>query len=146
MDAPYDDVYDAIKEHLDNNWDSTLASIYFENDYKNDEPDDAPDVWVLVVLDTNLYAQQSIGGGDDAADNRWDEDGTLWFHVFVPRGIGSRESRRIAKALANLFRGVKLLDGELEFLDADLGSRAARGTANVYATAVSIDWRRPEAQ
>lgn len=148
MDAPYDDVFDAIVAHINQNWDSSLAAIVYEN-----EGDDAPagDLapWVQMVLDTSLYAQQSIGGGadDEPGGNRWDESGTLWFHVFIPRGSGSREARRLGKALANLFRGRLLLDDELEFGDADLGAGdPGQENGNYYLMSVNIDWRRTEAQ
>ncbi len=146
MPAPYDDVYDAIKAHIDANWDASLAAMYFENDFES-EPTSDVGLWVLAVIDTNLYGQQTIGGGLDPGQNRWDEDGTLWFHIFAPKGVGSRESRRIAKALANLFRGRLLLNDALEFLDADMGAGdPARENANYYLMSVSIDWRRTEAQ
>lgn len=157
--APYDDVFDAIREYLGYTdlstnvlvpgmWDTSLAPLFYEN-----EGDSAPsgDIspWVQIVLDTNLYGQASIGGGlnDDAGGNRWDEDGTLWFHVFTPRGTGSREARRIAKALANMFRGKLLLEGSLEFGDADMGAGVpGQENGNYYLLSVSLDWRRTEAQ
>lgn len=146
LSAPYDDVFDAIKAHVDANWDSGLAPIYFENDLEGAPPGDVA-MWVEVVLDTNLYGQESIGGGDGPKDNRWDEDGTLWFHVMAPRGIGSRESRRFAKALANLFRGTRLLDDELVFGDADMGAgNPGDKNANYYLLSVSIGWLRTDAQ
>jgi hypothetical protein len=155
IETPYDDVYDAIVEYVGDGtpekpgvWDHALAPIVLEN-----QGDGAPagDVaaWVEMVVDTSLYAQESIGGGadDEAGGNRWDEDGTLWFHVFIARGIGSREARRIAKGLANMFRGKTLLEGELEFGDADMGAGdPGQENGNYYLVSVSITWRRTEAQ
>ncbi|MBA2708557.1 MAG: hypothetical protein H0U59_12205 [Gemmatimonadaceae bacterium] len=146
MPAPYDDVYDAIKAHIDANWDASLAAMYMENEFEG-EPTTDVGLWVLWVLDTSLYGQQSIGGGIEPGQNRWDEDGTLWFHIFAPKGVGSRESRRIAKALANLFRGRLLLNDDLEFHDADMGAGdPGRENGNYFLMSVSIDWRRTEAQ
>jgi hypothetical protein len=144
--APYDDVFDAIKAHVDADWDSGLAPIYFENDLEGAPPGDVV-FWVEVVLDTALYGQATIGGGDDSGQNRWDETGTLWFHVMGPRGVGSREARRIAKALANLFRGARLLDDQLLFGNADMGAGdPGAKNGNYYLLSVSIDWERTEAQ
>ena len=155
--APYDDVFDAIRNFLGftgigtetgvaGAWDFGLAPLYYENEIDVSPPGDvAP--WVLVVLDTQLYGQQSIGGGTAPGQNRWDEDGTLWFHVFTPNGTGAREARRIAKALANMFRGRLLLNDALEFLDADMGAGdPGKVNGNYYLLSVSIDWRRIEAQ
>lgn len=154
---PYDDVFDAIQAYLgytsldtgswvDGIWDRTIAALVYENE-SDSPPGGEPAPWVMVVLDTNLYGQQSLGNGIDVAGNRWDEDGTLWFHVMTPRGSGSREARRIGKALANLFRGVRLLDDGLEFMDADMGAGdPGKENGNFYLLSVSLDWRRTDAQ
>lgn len=157
MDLPNDEVFDAIREYLGYTdletgnpvvgaWDFALAPLVYEN-----ESDDAPGgelaPWVQVTLDTALYGQQSIGGGIESGQNRWDEDGTLWFHVFTPRNTGSVEARRIAKGLANMFRGMTLLGDRLEFLDADMGAGdPGAENANYYLMSVSIEWRLTEAQ
>lgn len=149
---PYDPVFDAIQAYLGTQaaetgvWDFSLASLVYEND-GDGPPDGEVSNWVQVTLESDLYGQQSIGGGEDAGDNRWDEEGVLWFHVFVPRGTGSREARRIAKGLANLFRGKRLLNDSIEFLDANLaaGDPGAEN-ANYYLISVSIDWRCIDAQ
>lgn len=157
-DLPYDDVFDAIQTYLGytgdsgvvaGEWDFTVAPLVYENE-TDGPPDGDLAPWVLVILDTQLYGQQTIGAGierEGIAGNRWDEDGTLWFHVFVPRGTKSREARRIAKGLANLFRGKLLLGDALEFLDADMGAGdPGVENGNYYLLSVSIDWRRVEAQ
>jgi hypothetical protein len=127
-------------------WDFSLAPLVYENE-TDGPPAGEVSNWVSVILDTGLYGQQSIGAGIDQAGNRWDEDGTLWFHVFTPRGTGSREARRIAKGLANMFRGKLLLNNALEFMDADMGAGdPGKENANYYLLSVSILWRRVEAQ
>lgn len=152
---PYDDVFDAIREYLgytDDNgnwvpgqWDTSLAPLVYENETEG-APAGTVAAWVQVTLDTALYGQQTIGGGIDAGGNRWDEDGTLWFHIFTPKGAGSRDARRIGKGLANLFRGHTLLNGDLEFRDADMGAGdPGDENANYYLLSVSIDWRRTDA-
>lgn len=154
--APYDDVFDAIQAYLGytNNvgvwipgqWDTSLAPLVYENESDGPPAGDLSP-WVLVVLDTSLYGQESIGGGQGPTDNRWDEGGTLWFHVLTPRGKQTREARRIAKALANMFRGHRLLDDALEFGDANMGSGdPGRENGNYYLLSVSLGWRRIDAQ
>ncbi|WP_454629532.1 phage tail terminator-like protein [Bradyrhizobium cenepequi] len=157
MALPYDPVFDAIREFLGyadpetgelvtGAWDFSLAPLVYEND-GDGPPSGEVSNWVLVVLTSALYGQQSIGAGEDQAGNRWDEDGALWFHVFTPRGTGSREARRIAKGLANMFRGATMLNGRLEFMDADMGAGdPGAENANYYLISVSIDWRVIDAE
>ncbi|TAI67579.1 phage tail terminator-like protein [Bradyrhizobium sp. Leo170] len=157
MDLPYDPVFDAIREFLGctdietgalvpGNWDFSLAPLVYENE-GDGPPSGEVSNWVLVVLNSELYGQQSIGAGIDQAANRWDEDGTLWLHVFTPRGTGSREARRIAKGLANMFRGLTMLNGRLEFMDADMGAGdPGAENANYYLLSVSIEWRVIDAE
>lgn len=154
---PNDPVFDAIQAYLGYTdittqnwvsgiWDPALAPLIYENE-SDGPPSGELKAWVLVVLDAALYGQQSIGGGQEAGDNRWDENGTLWFHIFTPKGTGSREARRLGKALANLFRGNRLLDDALEFGDADMGAGdPGQENGNYYLMSVSIEWRLTEAE
>lgn len=157
MTLPYDPVFDAIRTYLGapalgtdpaivGAWDFSIAPLVYENE--GDGPpagEVAP--WVAVILDTKMYGQESIGAGADQAGNRWDEDGTLWFHVFTPRGTGSRDARRIAKGLANMFRGKLLLGNQLEFMNADMGAGdPGAENGNYYLLSVSLDWRLIDAQ
>lgn len=152
MPLPYDPVFDAIQAYLGETassggaWDWTVAPLVYENT-GNGEPAGEVQGWIAVILDAALYSQQSIGAGIDQAGNRWDEEGTLWFHIFMPRDVGSREARRVAKGLANLFRGKTLINGQLEFLDADLGAGdPGAENANYFLMSVSIGWRYVDAQ
>lgn len=156
MAFPSDPVFDAIREYLGYTndsgawvpgaWDPADGALVYEN-----QGDGAPAgevaTWILVMLNSTLYGQQSIGAGEQA-DNRWDESGTLWLHVFTPKGTGSVEARRLAKGLANLFRGNNtLMNGLLEFMDADLGAGdPGKENANYYLMSVSVDWRVIDAQ
>ena len=151
MALPDDEAFDAIHDFLvgtpdlDAAWDPAYAPLIFENE-GDDAPAGPPAPWVAVIVDTNIYGQQSIGAGPDQASNRWDEDGTVWFHVFVPRGTKSREARKIAKGLVNLFRGRTLLDERLEFGDANMGDGdPARENAGYYLLSASLEWRFIEA-
>jgi hypothetical protein len=157
MDLPNDEVFDAIREYLgytnletgvavQGQWDFSVAPLIYEN-----EGDSAPggeiSAWVLVMLVSSFYGQETIGGGDGAGDNRWDEEGTLWFHVFTPRNTGAVAARRIAKGLVRMFRGLTLLEDRLEFLAADMaaGDPGAEN-GNYYLMSASIAWGLREAQ
>lgn len=158
MPLPYDPVFDAIRNYLGyvdittrslvpGAWDFTVAPLVYENE--GDGPPAGPLApWVLVVLDSHMYGLETIGA-DDGADNqnRADEDGLLWFHIFTPKGTGSREARRIAKGLSNLFRARRLLSDEgLEFMDSDMGAgEPGRERGNYYLMSVSIEWLWTEA-
>lgn len=153
IEAPYDEVYDAIVHYLGDGsvenpgqWNHDLAKLYYENTLFGPPPGDIA-AWVKVVLDTEMYDQESIGADDgETNENRWDESGTVWFHVFTARGISSREARRIGKALANAFRGKRFLDDTLHFRGADLGAGdPGEENAGYYLLSVSIEWYREEA-
>ncbi len=145
-----DPVFEAIQNYLGTvespaEWDQAEARLLYENDGTG--VPDSPDSFVRIILDTELYDQQSIGGGEGPGDNRWDERGTLWFHVFTPRGIGPQPARRIAKGLANAFRGKQMLDDRLTFGGADMGAGdPGQEDANYYLLSVSLDWELTEAQ
>lgn len=152
MPLPYDPVFDAIQTFLGTQsastgaWDFTVAPLVYENEGDGPPTGDVSN-WVQVTLESDLYGQQSIGGGQGQGGNRWDEEGSLWFHIFVPRGTQSREARRIAKGLANLFRGRLLLNDSLEFLDAHMAAGdPGEENANYYLMSVNIDWRYSDAQ
>lgn len=148
-------VFDAIRAHIEAEWSATTA-VKWENEgfwrrtvadpdvweqFTTEAPTDAP--WVLIELQGTLYAQVSIGESDQA-DNRWDEEGVLYVHVCVPKGTGSRAARVAALASANLFRGVTLVSGSLEFMDASIGVGESVEEGNFYRLTVTIDWRRME--
>lgn len=64
----------------------------------------------------------------------------------VPVGTGSLDARRCAKQLADLFRGVTLLSGSLEFRDAFIGQgELAVEVGNWFKLPVDIEWRRIDA-
>lgn len=134
------DVFAAIKTYLNSNWSTT--PIRWENETFTPPLDSG---WVAVEMTGTLYAQQSIGASEQA-DNRWDEEGVLWLHALVPMGTGGLTVRTYAKQLADLFRGLGLLNDTLEFRDAFIG----RGTPGVengnwYRVSTYIKWRRIDA-
>lgn len=137
-----DAVYEAVKDYLTAQWSAT--PIKWENDtFQKPQP---PAPWIAVEMTGTLYAQQSIGAGDEQTENRWDEDGILWLLIYVPTGSGSVTARRYAKQLADLFRGTLLLNDDLEFMDASIGAgEPGDDDGAYYMIQVSIDWRRMEA-
>lgn len=107
-------VFDAVKAFLTTNW--TTTRIRFENDpFELDN-----EAFVDVEMTGTAYGQQSIGAGRQQ-DNRWDEEGVLWLHVLVKMGDGGSTVRHYAQQLANLFKGLTLINGNLEFRDAFIG-------------------------
>jgi hypothetical protein len=142
-------VYDAIRTFLDpaqgGCWQST--PIKWENEAAVSTADEGgnPVIWSSIDFVGNVYSQMSIGA-DPQSDNRWDEDGTLWFHFYVPVNTGSSSARGLAKSFADVFRGLTLLNGNLVFLDASIGAGAVSDDdGNWWVLSVSIGWQHIEA-
>lgn len=132
-------VFDAIKIYLQGAW--TTTPLRFENE--NYQINGAS--FVDIQMTGTLYGQQSIGAHTIAA-NRWDEEGVLWLHVLVPVGTGAHDARTYAKQLADLFRGLLLLNDSLEFGDAFIGKGQAGVEDGAYfRVSVYINWRRVDA-
>jgi hypothetical protein len=132
-------VFDAIKSYLQSNWVST--PIRFEN-----EPlYPLPEAFVDVEMTGTFYGQESLGASHQK-DNRWDEEGQLWLHSLVLINSGGSVVRTQAKALADLFRGLLLLNDSLEFRDAFIG-RGQPGFEDgaYYRVSVYINYRRMDA-
>lgn len=147
-----DAVYDVVKAYLQTPAnvavlaDSTTGNVppfRFENE-PFDKPN-PPTPWIAVALTGVLYGQQSIGASRQA-DNRWDETGHLWIPVFVKTNTGSSRARHLAKLIADIFRGLVLINNTLEFMDAFIGEGSpAPQEGNWYELPVVIEWRRVEA-
>lgn len=140
-------VYDAIKAHLIANWSTTLIAFENENADSNGTaiPPNPVVPWVDVEMTGTLYGQASLGASLQA-DNRWDEEGILFLHVLVEGGLGAHDARTYAKSLADLFRGLTLLSGSLEFRDAYIGRGVpGRRDGNWFSITTSIEWRRIDA-
>lgn len=134
-------VYDAVRAHLEAFWSAT--PIAWENELFDRPEPAAP--WIMVEMVGDLYAQMSIGAGVQS-ENRWDEEGVLLLHVFVPSGTGASTARAYAKSLADLFRGALLIGDSLEFLDASIGMGQPGDDDGLWwRISVSVDWRRMEA-
>lgn len=142
-------VWDAIRDHLVANW--TATPIAFENDNTLSDGSSVPPdpqsvpAWISVEITGTVYGQQSIGAALQA-DNRWDEEGILFVDVLVQSGAGSSQARAYAKQVADLFRGLTLLSGSLEFQDAYIGrGQRAEREGNWFFFPCDIEWRRIEA-
>lgn len=139
-------VFDAIKTYLTDNWLTSPAQWENETPIDTNSPTTGlPAPWVMVEMTGTLYGQVSIGAATQAT-NRWDEEGQLWLHVFVPTGTGGHTARLHAKQLADLFRGTTLSGGSLDFGDARIGMGEAGDEDGAwFRISVSIDWRYIEA-
>lgn len=134
-------VYGAIKDYLTSAW--TTSPIAWENEtFDRPEP---PAPWVLFEITGTMYDQESIGDSPQGA-NRWDMEGVLFLHVLVPKGTGSLTARQQARMLADLFRGLHLINDNLEFLQASIGEgNPGDQTGAWFRVSVSIDWRLSDA-
>jgi hypothetical protein len=141
-------VSSAIEGHLIANWKATLLVLENKSTAENGTalPPDTPAPMVQVSFTGKTYEQVSIGASTQAA-NRWDEEGVLFLDVLVPIDTGSTDARNYAKALCDLFRGLTLLSGNLEFLTATIGegTKSDKYNGSYFLISVDIDWRRVEA-
>lgn len=138
----------AIEDYLKANW--TTTPLLFENKTKAEDgtvlPAPTPIPFVEVSFTGRTYEQVSLGASLQK-DNRWDEDGILFLDVLVNINTGSRDARTYAKSLCDLFRGLTLLSGNLEFRSASIGEgvKSNKYNGNYFSIPVDIDWRRVEA-
>jgi hypothetical protein len=127
-----DTVYDAVETFLIAQW--TATAIYFENiptDYPRDG-DGNPLPFVFVELVGNLYGAASLGSGSDA-ENLYRENGTVFAHVFVASGSGSRTARGYATQFVKLFKGRELgPTNNIIFLGGSIGGGAPGTEDGVY--------------
>lgn len=133
------EVHDAIKAYLTSSW------LTIPTRWENDVLDPLPAAFLDVEMTGTAYSQQSIGASRQA-DNRWDEEGVLWLHVLVKVNTGASTVRAYAKSLADLFRGLRLMNDSLEFTDAFIGKGSPGHEDGMYfRVSVYINWRRMEA-
>jgi hypothetical protein len=142
-------VYDAIRAFLDpaqgGSWSTTAIKWENEAAVPTTDASGNPIIWASIDLIGNVYSQMSLGA-DPQSDNRWDEDGTFWFHLYVPVNTGSSAARATAKAFADVFRGTTLLAGNLIFGDASIGGNVVSDDdGNWWVLSVSIQWQHMEA-
>jgi hypothetical protein len=140
-------VYDAIRLYLDGGPDSPGTGAWQTTPirWENEPLDPLPDVFVDVEMTGTMYDQMSLGANQQK-DNRWDEEGTIWLHVLVPDNSGGSVARTYCKSLADLFRGLTLLSGSLEFKEAFIGrGQAGFEDGNYFRITTYCNWRRMDA-
>tara|TARA_R110000868_G_scaffold361938_3_gene623959 strand:- start:1231 stop:1653 length:423 start_codon:yes stop_codon:yes gene_type:complete len=131
----------AVTDYLAANW--TLSELVYQN--TTTEPPVASDgvlrPWVYVEVSYNSTDQWSIGE-TDRTDNRWREDGQVFFHVFTPAGAGLSVADQYADAVIELFKGIQL-SPDIEFRDisSDIGGPGDEN-GNYYRVSISVEWVR----
>lgn len=100
---------------------------------KFDRPQ-APSTWLHVEITSSVLVPIELGA------DVWQEEGTAYITVLVPKGSGSDTARTIAKTIANLFRGLGPED--VVYLGAAIGNGSIAGADGVYwPLTVAVDWR-----
>ncbi len=135
-------VYTVIRNFLTANWSAT--PLVWENEPYNPP---ATGVWAYIDLTGTLYEQKSLGAADDGtALNRWDEEGIIIVSFHAPKNSGTKAMRDHMENFANLFRGLILDSGKLEFERVSLGQgRPGDDEGRWYQIPVTIDWRKIDA-
>jgi hypothetical protein len=135
--------FSAFKTWLTANWSET--SISWENE-QFDQPTPtaypvAPAAWIEVEPIGSDFDRMSIGSGV-AANERWQEDGSVMIHCFVQAGVGSLIARENAESIAMMLRGLEL-PGNIRFRNLSIGGGAA-GDENGkwWKLTLSADWVR----
>lgn len=144
--------YGAIKAHLQ---DPDVVAVLADAETGNPPPfrfsnepftkPEPPAPWIAVDLTRVLYGQESIGASEQK-DNRWDANGDLSIRVLVASGTGADRAWELAEAIADIFRGLTLFGGDLEFGFAftDEGGPSEE-EGNWYELPIIIKWRHVEA-
>ena len=134
-------IYDAVKGLLDAAWSAT--PVLFENQTQPPPAAETPHglkAWVLCEIEGRSLSQISMGAGTKP-DNLWEEEGTIWLHVHVPAGSGSRAARVLADELAELFRATEEI-GAIQFHDMSIGAgQVGQDNGKWWAMTVTINWR-----
>jgi len=106
--------------------------------------DGSLDPFVIVELNSTSFGQQSIGANTQA-ENRWDEEGTFWAHLFVAAGTGLDVVLALADTIKDALRGTTLLSGDLEFGDVEtLPGEPGDEDGAYYRISLMARWRRLE--
>jgi len=131
----------AVTDHLAANW--TISELVYQNTIT--EPPVASDgvvrPYVYIEVSYNSTDQWSIGE-TDRTDNRWREDGLVFFHVYTPAGAGMAVADQHADAMIELFKGIQL-SPDIEFRDitSDIGG-PGDDNGNYYRISISVEWVR----
>lgn len=100
----------------------------------------AVNAWGRVLIDGDLWSQESIGTGDPVTE-RWDETGSVIVFVFAPVDNGSRLNRELLTAFAEMCRGRDANGIEFQDIRFDpIGAKDESG--NWWGMHIVIDWIR----
>ncbi|MBP2233085.1 hypothetical protein J2847_006420 [Azospirillum agricola] len=118
------------------NWDNEAFALPQPFDAQ-----DQPQCWGRVLVNGDLWEQQSIGAGDPAAE-RWGETGSLLLTVFAPVNAGSQPVRAQLTAFAEMCRGQDL-GGQLELQDVHFDPIGTKDESGAWwGMTITIDWFR----
>jgi len=92
------------------------------------------ETWIAVDMSGGLSEPLELGGGV------WQERGRLWMHCFAPTGTGTADLRALAKAAADLFRG--LPSGPVVYESAEIGmGEPGDDDGRYWRISVSVEYR-----
>lgn len=129
-----------IRALLDANWSDTPVIFDNEGAEAPRGPAGEPVSFVLAKFSGTASIQSSIGAGT-AAENYWQDQGVVWFHIHTPTGTGVTSAYALLDALMTMFRGLQLTSTiALEDMEYDDGARADDFGGNYWRITLSIDW------
>lgn len=128
--------FEAIKNRIGAAWSAT--PVWYENDFE--ELPSEPDAFVYVEVFGDSFGQETTGAPEQ---NVWEEAGTAYLHVYVPKGSGSLIARQHARSLQQLFREQDV-DG-LKIVEMSIGAgEPGREFPLYWALTLTMFWRRYE--
>ena len=139
------EVYEAFETRLSENW-MTLP-LAFENEPRQ-QLVEGGQPFVYVEIFGADFNQETAGA---PGANLWQERGSIFMHVMVPSGEGSKQARIWAKALLALFREQEVIvdaaTGEaLMMPEMSIGAgQPGEDIPNYWALTATIHWSRHEA-
>lgn len=111
------------------------ALIEWPNEPFDEPSTDPAQQWFSVENTGRVLAPVELGTGGGV----WAEEGTLYVHVLTPRGRGTDAARVLAKAVANVYRG--LGPRNVIYRSASIGDGLMNDRGGLWwALTVSVDW------
>ena len=128
--------FQAIKNRLDTGWSAT--PVWYENEFE--EPPSDPDAFVYVEVFGDSFGQETTGAPQE---NLWEEAGTAYLHVHVPKGTGSMIARQHAHGLQQLFREQDIEGLKIDEMSLGAG-QPGREFPLYWALTLTLFWRRDD--